>query len=357
VAVGSLGGPSNHEDSDVVAEGQRANENDPAGSAVVLRHLQKRFGEHRAIRDLSLCLQDGECFGLLGPNGAGKTTTINILAGTSSASAGQAFVGGVDIKKSPETAHRMIGICPQFDVVVPDMTVEDHLGFYARLKGVPSNEITARVRIVASQVGLDGDAFGSAANTLSGGTRRRLSIAIALVGNPRVLILDEPTTGLDPETKHQIWDIIARVRPGRCIILTTHAMEEADALCSRIGIMAQGSLMCVGTQQHLKEKFGDGLRLKLALRSTESSEAELIRLKMLVERICATAKEVFNFGSNRTYILPKASVQLSHSFEELEKARVAGIIRDFALNQTSLEEVFIKLVTDAEAHTLAVNDE
>lgn len=151
--------------------------------------------------------------------------------------------------------QQVIGVCPQFDKVWQDLTVRQHLVFYALLKGVPRSRAGVTARQLAEKVELAGDPFEKPAGTLSGGMKRRLSIAIALTAAPPVVFFDEPTTGLDPETRRRIWGIVkAQQANGRSIVITTHSMEEADALCSRIGIMAGGCLRCLGTQVHLKNK-------------------------------------------------------------------------------------------------------
>ena len=179
-----------------------------------------------AVDGIDLSINFGECFGLLGPNGAGKTTLLETLSGLAVPQGGKAFVGGVDISKDVKKALTLIGVCPQFDVVWNNLTVMNHLLLYTRLKGISKERQHAAANLAAIKVGLDGDAYGLAASQLSGGMRRRLSIAASLVGDPPILILDEPTTGLDPDTRRQIWDILQREkRPNRTIIITTHSME------------------------------------------------------------------------------------------------------------------------------------
>ena len=163
--------------------------------------------------------------------------------------------------QQPTEVQRVLGVCPQFDRVWEELSVAEHLLFYARLKGVgaepgcadTAGAERAAVQTTAAKVKLDGDALHQRPRELSGGQKRRLSIAIALVGEPAILFLDEPTTGLDPETRRNIWDIlVAEKKAGRTIVITTHSMEEADAVCSRIGIMSKGCLRCLGSQTHLK---------------------------------------------------------------------------------------------------------
>lgn len=179
-----------------------------------------------AVDGVDLSIQFGECFGLLGPNGAGKTTLLETLSGLAVPQGGKAFVGGIDMSKDIKQALAVIGVCPQFDVVWNDLSVMNHLLLYARLKGIPRARQRAAANLAAIKVGLDGDAIGLAASELSGGMRRRLSIAASLVGDPSILVLDEPTTGLDPDTRRQIWAILQKEkRPNRTIIITTHSME------------------------------------------------------------------------------------------------------------------------------------
>lgn len=205
-------------------------------SAIVIRGLRKVYkGSHRqpekvAVRRLHLAMEFGECFGLLGPNGAGKTTTLSVLSGFQDSTSGGATIAGYDTATEMQLIHRVLGMCPQFDTVWSDLTVGEHLLFYARLKGAKGLEERAVVQQMAHRVQLDGDAFNMPASSLSGGMRRRLSLAIALIGNPPVLFLDEPSTGLDPETRRQIWDIVQREKDiGRAIVITTHSMVRAPA--------------------------------------------------------------------------------------------------------------------------------
>ena len=209
----------------------------------------------------------GECFCLLGPNGAGKTTLLGLLTTMIShnpdGSDGEAYIGGVEVGSNPGKVRERIGVCPQHDILYPELTVKEHLQLACRLRGVKNPLVAARN--LAVETDLDGDPFNTKSSALSGGMKRRLSIAIAVAGSPSCVVLDEPTTGLDPETRSQIWKTIRRVGVGRLIILSTHSMEEAEALSSRIGIMSQGELLCVGDPVHLKTKFGGGLRLNVVM--------------------------------------------------------------------------------------------
>lgn len=175
-----------------------------------------------------ICLRCVVC----GPSG--KTTAVSILTGLTSPNGGEAYIQGFDIATQMQSVHKCIGVCPQFDKIWPDLTVRQHLEFYCMLKGVPLSRRTIAARKLAEKVELSGDAFNKAASTLSGGMRRRLSIAIALTESPPVLFFDEPTTGLDPETRRSIWGIIQKQQAeGKTAIVTTHSMEEADVRAVR----------------------------------------------------------------------------------------------------------------------------
>ena len=197
---------------------------------------------------------------MLGPNGAGKTTLISMLTGLYSPTQGNAWVSGYDIRNQLELVQLQIGVCPQFDLLWSDLTVEEHLLFYARLKGVVPELEKEKVDQAIDSVMLKKFRHFKT-SSLSGGMKRRLSVAISLVSDPKIVYLDEPSTGLDPENRRQLWDILAAQKGKRAVILTTHSMEEADVLCNRIGIVSAGILRCVAPQVRLKSIYGGGYHL------------------------------------------------------------------------------------------------
>jgi len=228
---------------------------------IQLAHLRKQYGSGKrkivAVKDVTIGVRKAECFGLLGPNGAGKTTLLSMLAGLVTPTYGDIFFEEKPSKDIKDLS-RIIGVCPQFDTVWPDLTVEEHFHIYARLHGVTnSSQRKALVFQIAEKVGLDGDGFKRQCKQLSGGMRRRLSIGIALTGTPKILVCDEPTTGLDPETRREIWKIFEELKHegNRSVVITTHSMEEADVLCHRIGIMCNGKLRVLGNQIGLKKRY------------------------------------------------------------------------------------------------------
>jgi ABC-type multidrug transport system ATPase subunit len=213
-----------------------------------------------ATKSMCLRIKKGEMFGLLGPNGAGKTTLISMLTGMYRPTSGNAWVAGYDIRNQLDIVQLQIGVCPQFDILWSDLTVEEHLLFFARLKGIDPEQEQARVETAIEEVLLQRFKHFPV-KSLSGGMKRRLSVAISLVSEPKIIYLDEPSTGLDPENRRQLWDILSAQKGKRAIILTTHSMEEADVLCNRIGIVSEGILRCVAPQVRLKSIYGGGYHL------------------------------------------------------------------------------------------------
>jgi len=321
----------------------------------VIRHLRKVYGDATdpaakvAVEDLCMAISYGECFCLLGPNGAGKTTTISMLCGALNPSAGACLVGGYDTATEMNKVYRVLGVAPQFDTVWGDLNVADHLLFYARLKGVDKVHETAAVQRTAEKIGLDGDAFHMAASTLSGGQLRRLSVGIALIGDSPIVLLDEPTTGLDPESRRGVWDIIqAEKAAGRALLVSTHNMEEADTLATRIGIMAFGNLRCIGTQLHLKNKFGQGYRLQLSL-ADDTDENFEHTVAFVHANVSADVRVSARTGKTVQLVLPRSGVDVPALFQTFESRGEEARIADFAVSQTSLEEVFVAVVKTAEA--------
>ncbi len=224
-------------------------------SAIVLQGLTKRYGEKTAVDGLCLSIEQGELFGLLGVNGAGKTTTIRMLSCLARPTGGDALLCGHSIVKAPQKAKEIIGISPQQTAVAPNLTVTENLALVAGLYGMGKAETAARVEALIEEFSL-GEFAKKSARTLSGGWQRRLSIAMALVHHPSVLFLDEPTLGLDVLARRALWQSIEALRGKATIVLTTHYLEEAQALCDRIGIMAAGRLCALGTSRDICEKAG-----------------------------------------------------------------------------------------------------
>ena len=223
-----------------------------AKAVICLENLTKFFGDLKAVDNVFLEIYKGEIFGLLGPNGAGKTTIIRMLTGLAKPTNGGAKVNGYDIVKDSVEVRRTVGVVPQSNVLDRELTVYQNLAFHAKLHGMKKSRYEKTIKNVLSLVGLQ-DRKDSDPLTLSGGMKRRITIAKALVHEPDVLFLDEPSTGLDPQSKHALWERIQELsKKGITMILTTHYMEEADLLCDRIGIIDKGKIIALDTPNGLK---------------------------------------------------------------------------------------------------------
>ena len=223
--------------------------------AILTKGLSKRYKDVVAVDGLDLTISEGELFALLGVNGAGKSTTIKMLACLTEATAGDAFVGGYSVRDEGARVRALIGISPQETAVAPNLTVEENLAFMAGVWGFDAAERGEKIATLAKEFALD-QVLKRKAGKLSGGWQRRVSIAMALIGEPKILFLDEPTLGLDVLARHELWDTIRALKGRVTVILTTHYMEEAEALSDRIGIMKEGKLLAVGTADALKACAG-----------------------------------------------------------------------------------------------------
>ena len=223
-------------------------------SVIVARDLFKAYGPLEAVRGVSFVVRTGEVVGFLGPNGAGKTTTVRIISCFLPPTAGSASIHGLDVRERPRDVKRMIGVCPQEDNLDPDFDVLKNLLVYGRYFGLPGDEVHARALKLLEFVALS-DKVRAPIQALSGGMKRRLVLARALLNEPRVLILDESTTGLDPQARHAIWTRIRSLRAhGTTVLLTTHYMEEASQLCDRVVVMDEGKILMEGAPQILVER-------------------------------------------------------------------------------------------------------
>lgn len=255
-------------DGDVIAESERVKSGAADDDLVLIKDLTKRYDTGKlAVNHLNLGVRPGECFGLLGINGAGKTSTLAMLTAEFPPTSGDAFLSGVSVTHNPELTRKNIGYCPQFDAHFANMTGREHVKLYASIKGLPASIIDAAVQEKLEEVGLSSFDSDRLSSNYSGGMKRKLSVACATIGNPSTIFLDESSTGMDPVARRELWKVINRMVSGErgrrtSIILTTHSMEECEALCPRIGIMAGGQLRCLGSAQHLKSRFGRGFQVE-----------------------------------------------------------------------------------------------
>jgi ABC-2 type transport system ATP-binding protein len=227
-----------------------------AATAVAIEGLTKDYGDVRAVEDLTLTIREAEVFGLLGPNGSGKTTTINCVTGLLKPTRGSVRVGGFDVQSQQHEAREVMGVSPQETAVYPHLTGKENVQLFGQLYSVPRDVLRQRVDQVLEKVGLLEDA-GRRVGKYSGGMKRRVSIAMALVTDPKIILLDEPTVGMDPQARRAVWDFVLELRDqGKTIVLTTHYMEEAEELCDEVAIIDHGKLIALGSPGELKAKFG-----------------------------------------------------------------------------------------------------
>jgi ABC-2 type transport system ATP-binding protein len=225
-------------------------------SAIAIENLVKKFEDVTAVDGINLQIEKGELFGMLGPNGAGKTTTINMLCGLLKPTSGSAKVCGFDVQKETGKVKELIGVCLQETTVYPYLTGAENIDLFGNLYTMNKEKLKARRKILLEKMGLDGDA-GRKVAKYSGGMKRRLSLILALIQDPDVAFLDEPTVTMDPQSRHAVWDFVKELKKqGKTVILTTHYMEEAEILCDRVGIIDHGKLIALGTPSELVSESG-----------------------------------------------------------------------------------------------------
>ncbi|CAA7031234.1 unnamed protein product [Microthlaspi erraticum] len=298
-----------------------------------------------AVRGLSLAVPSGECFGMLGPNGAGKTSFINMMTGLLKPTSGTGLVQGLDIRNDMDRVYTSMGVCPQHDLLWETLTGREHLLFYGRLKNLKGSDLKQAVEESLKSVNLfHGGVADKPAGKYSGGMKRRLSVAISLIGNPKVVYMDEPSTGLDPASRKNLWTVIKRAKQHTAIILTTHSMEEAEFLCDRLGIFVDGGLQCIGNPKELKGRYGGSYVLTM----TTSSENEK-NVEKLIQDVSPNAKKIYHIAGTQKFELPKEEVRISEVFQAVEKAKSNFTVFAWGLADTTLEDVFIKVARTGQA--------
>ena len=292
-------------------------------NALSVRALRKSYGALEVVSGVDLSVAPGECFGLLGPNGAGKTTTLKLCLGLIEPDGGEIELLGEPVPQRAREARVRVGVVPQFDNLDPDFTVEENLVVYGRYFGIARNEMQQRISALLDFAGLAGRG-DSKIMTLSGGMKRRLTLARALVNDPQLVFMDEPTTGLDPQARHLIWERLRRLtQEGKTLVLTTHFMEEAERLCHRLAIMDRGRIIAEGSpraliaehiEPHVLEVHGPGY------------EAWMEHAKGFAPRVERVGDTVYCYGEDIEPLLKSISGDLSYLHRP-----------------ASLEDVFLKL--------------
>jgi ATP-binding cassette subfamily A (ABC1) protein 1 len=333
-----------NEDVDVARERQRVVSGNANSDIMRLEGLTKVYwspgskGKLTAVDHLYIGVPKGQCFGLLGVNGAGKTTTFKMLTGDEQVTAGDAFLNQLSIRKKMVQVRQFMGYCPQFDALDPLLTGREHLEFFARVRGISPKDVKTVADWVMRRLGLaqHGDKISS---SYSGGNKRKLSTAIALIGNPPIIFLDEPTTGMDPGARRFLWNCInSIVKAGRSVILTSHSMEECEALCNRLAIMVNGTFQCLGSIQHLKNRFGNGYTIILRV-SNESLNVQPVM--EFISSSFPSAKLRERHHNMLQYQLGNDSMSLSRIFQAMEEAKRVYNVEDYSVSQTTLDQVFI----------------
>ncbi len=338
-------------------------------AAIVVEHVVKRFPrmQRNVIDDMSFSVRRGETFGLLGPNGAGKTTMIGILTAQMRPNSGRATIAGIDVVANPIGAKQRIAVVPQRNNLDRSLRVSEILTYHAAYHGVPRAERMARANVLLEELGLSGrkkEKLGMLSGFLSGGTEQRLMLARALMHDPEVLFLDEPTNNLDPQTRLFLWERIRTLHErGVSIVLTTHDMEEADRLCERIAIMDHGSILALDTPDGLKRLIPGGTMLELRLRVSdavvaghapedESPHPQSERFRGLLERLPGVTKVEWLSGQTheeerpetlayRLYGSSEAGTLLANAAQTVLQEQ--GELLDLRFTRPSLEDVFIYL--------------
>jgi ABC-type multidrug transport system ATPase subunit len=331
----------------------------------------------RAVRGVSTAIMEGETYGLLGGklhlsrlaglrsilaltfllvftvNGAGKTTTLGVLTGDIGPTSGEAYVAGHDVTGitpgGVAAARKHIGFCPQVDPLLDLMTGRETLRMFGRLRGIPLVRLEATVNTLLDRLTLTPHA-DKVSESYSGGNKRKLSLGIALIGDPRVLFIDEASSGMDPSTRRKTWGLIEQAAVTRSVILTSHSMEEVEALCTRVGIMVKGQFLCLGSVQHLKSKYLDGYTIDVQCAGgTPDSEVQSVVNTILTDTIPqSTLAE--RHGSHMRFDV--SSIGLGDTFRKLQHLKDTSSVANYSISQCSLEQVFIKLVKSGTAEAV-----
>lgn len=319
---------------------------------IKVEHLTKKYGEVLALDDLSFEIEEGQVYGFLGPNGAGKSTTMNIMTGCLSATAGSVTIGGHDVFEEPDAAKRLVGYLPEQPPLYMNETPLEYLRFVGEAKGLRGSELAAQIDEVAEQAGTS-DVMRRRIGDLSKGYRQRVGIAQALLGEPRVIILDEPTVGLDPIQIIEIRDLIRSLGQSHTVILSSHILSEVQAICDKILIIAHGRLVAFDTPAKLEERLAATGELSLTTDvSLDAARQALAGVKMLAEVLPEMGTDGF------THLRLRAAQEDLYAtarevFFAFAERRLA--ILEMRLNKASLEDVFLEL-TDTDTETEVTDD-
>ncbi|CAM4819705.1 unnamed protein product [Rotaria magnacalcarata] len=330
-------------------------ENDQGDVGVNITNLSKYYGNKMALKNLSVKFYRNMITAFLGRNGAGKSTTWSILTGLIPPSSGTVYVDGYNILTDIKLIRKRLGFAPQYNILFDLLTVKEHLEFFSQLKGASKELIQSETEKMLIDLTLENKAENYS-TALSGGMKRKLSIAIAFIGNSTTVILDEPTAGVDPYARRAIWDLILKYKPGRTIVLSTHHLDEADLLSDRLAIISSGELKCVGTTMHLKRKYGEGYNLVVELKSDENQQQDHNKHSMLFQNLTDVLRRYMfdlnikeEHGDQITYVI-KDDVEHTKVFPvmlaELDENKTKYHIKSYGLSNSGLEQVFLRVADE-----------
>uniref|UniRef100_A0A6U0IYI5 ABC transporter domain-containing protein n=1 Tax=Sexangularia sp. CB-2014 TaxID=1486929 RepID=A0A6U0IYI5_9EUKA len=338
-------------DEDVVRRQKEALAADPTSDDQILlmRGLGKRYGffnrsREPAVKTMSLAVPAGQVLVVLGRNGSGKSTTLSCITGSISPSWGDIFVCGHSVRYELPEVQKLLGICPQENVQWGELTAREHLEIFARIKGIPASEAAAAATERLEEVDLV-EAADRRVGGFSGGMKRRIQLAMAMMGDPRLLLIDECSSGVDPANRRRLWQAIQRFKKGRCVVMTTHQMDEADVLGDEVCIMSDGRMHVIGTPLYLKDKHGSGYRLLLSARTKD----KVADVKAKVGSLCPHAKLASTNALQLAFELPVAHVKelvALSAWLETNHNDAKFIVSDFAIEQASLQDVFFRVGED-----------
>ncbi len=309
---------------------------------IKVNHLVKNYGNHQAVKDISLHVKQGQIVGLLGPNGAGKSTTMNILTGYISATDGEVLVGGYDILEEPLKAKAQIGYLPEIPPLYVDMTVEEYLTFAAKLKKIKKTELKTEITRVMEAAQIT-DVSMRLIKNLSKGYRQRVGLAQALLGNPPILILDEPTVGLDPNQIIEIRELIRELGKDHTVILSSHILSEVSAVCDYIIIIDNGKIVAEDTTENLTENFSDKARVKMTVKGTTEAVEAVLKECPYIVGYTVEEKDGMIIVDAKTDSGEDRRDELFFAFAD-QKLPVVQMEQE----TLSLEEIFLKLTREVE---------
>lgn len=314
-------------------------END-SDAIYLVYELSKFYGLLPAVKEINFSVKKSECFGLLGVNGAGKSTTFRMLTGDEFPNSGVMYLGGKEIYNNRKEYLAQMGYCPQTSALINSLNARDHLRLFAMIRGVPKEQVHLEVEKWINRLNLNLCA-AQPSGAYSGGNKRRLNIAIALIGNPNLVLLDEPTTGVDPAARRSLWHVIKSCQlAGQSIILTSHSMEECEALCNRLVIMVKGQFVCIGQSQQLKQRFGAGYDINLKL-NPERSNSDVEKIKNDLESTLECELRDEHVGYITYHVTnSKTTWKTMYHFMEVLK-ETYECIEDFTVLSATLEQLFL----------------